>query len=100
MIQTTSIKDLMAHMADNLKPAPQIKDQRFQTIFTGRNKRLSLQGFIAEVIMDSRYNPSVIRWLNEQERIFQIVESELLAEMWGKHKHNSSMSWSKMSRAM
>lgn len=56
--------------------------------------------FIRDALKDSETCPSVVRWEDENEGVFRIVESEKLARLWGDKKNNQKMTYEKLSRAM
>jgi ETS factor family protein len=57
--------------------------------------------FIRDVLNDPRYCGKVIKWENEEEGIFRVVQSETAASMWGQKKNNrTKMTYEKMSRSI
>lgn len=43
---------------------------------------------------------SIIRWENRDDGVFRIIDSKLMAQLWGRRKHNSTMTYEKLSRAL
>lgn len=41
-----------------------------------------------------------MKWEDRREGIFKFLKSEAVAQMWGRKKKNSSMTYEKLSRAM
>lgn len=65
------------------------------------SKVYHLWEFIRDVLNDPRYCGKVIKWENEDEGIFRVVQSELAATMWGQKKNNrTKMTYEKMSRSI
>jgi hypothetical protein len=46
------------------------------------------------------YNPSILKWENQNEGVFRFVQSESVAQLWGTLKSNENMTYEKLSRAM
>lgn len=59
----------------------------------------SLWEFLLELLANPMYEP-YIRWRNRERGLFKIHNSEVVAALWGKHKHRSNMNFDKMARAM
>jgi len=50
---------------------------------------------------DPQHSGKVIKWENEEEGIFRVVQSEVAASMWGaKKKNRTKMTYEKMSRSI
>ncbi|XP_052798846.1 uncharacterized protein LOC128230537 isoform X2 [Mya arenaria] len=65
------------------------------------SKVYHLWEFIRDVLNDPRYSGNVIKWENEEEGIFRVVQSETAASMWGAKKNNrTKMTYEKMSRSI
>lgn len=65
------------------------------------SKVYHLWEFIRDVLNDPRYCGKVIKWENEEEGIFRVVQSETAASMWGQKKNNrTKMTYEKMSRSI
>ncbi|XP_072374914.1 ETS homologous factor-like isoform X1 [Scyliorhinus torazame] len=56
--------------------------------------------FIRDILLDSDKNPGLLKWENRAEGVFRFLKSEAVAQLWGKRKNNSSMTYEKLSRAM
>uniref|UniRef100_UPI00398F17E3 ETS homologous factor-like isoform X2 n=1 Tax=Pristiophorus japonicus TaxID=55135 RepID=UPI00398F17E3 len=56
--------------------------------------------FIRDILLDSDKNPGLIKWEDRSEGVFRFLRSEAVAQLWGKKKNNSSMTYEKLSRAM
>lgn len=56
--------------------------------------------FIRDLLKDPRYNPQLLRWEEKETGVFRFVQSEAVARMWGDKKHNTGMTYEKLSRAM
>ncbi|KAF6103152.1 ETS homologous factor [Phyllostomus discolor] len=56
--------------------------------------------FIRDILLNPDRNPGLIKWEDRSEGIFRFLKSEAVAQLWGKKKNNSSMTYEKLSRAM
>ncbi|KAM4617552.1 ETS homologous factor isoform 1-T2 [Discoglossus pictus] len=56
--------------------------------------------FIRDILLTPEKNPGLIKWENRSEGVFRFLKSEAVAQLWGKKKNNSSMTYEKLSRAM
>ncbi|XP_067901952.1 ETS homologous factor-like [Heterodontus francisci] len=92
------------------KPAPQDapdsqdKKQCIQSKSTNGKKHTPrgthLWEFIRDILLDSDKNPGLLKWEDRSEGVFRFLKSEAVAQLWGKRKNNSSMTYEKLSRAM
>ena len=65
------------------------------------SKVYHLWEFIRDMLADPRYCPNVIKWENEEEGIFRVIQSETVAALWGAKKNNrTKMTYEKMSRSI
>ncbi|XP_051916086.1 ETS homologous factor isoform X1 [Hippocampus zosterae] len=56
--------------------------------------------FIRDILLHPERNPGLIKWEDRTEGVFRFLKSEEVAQLWGKKKNNSSMTYEKLSRAM
>uniref|UniRef100_A0A8B9L512 ETS homologous factor n=2 Tax=Astyanax mexicanus TaxID=7994 RepID=A0A8B9L512_ASTMX len=56
--------------------------------------------FIRDILLNPERNPGLIKWEDRSEGVFRFLKSEAVAQLWGKKKNNSSMTYEKLSRAM
>lgn len=56
--------------------------------------------FIRDILLNPEMNPGLIKWEDRTEGVFRFLKSEAVAQLWGKKKNNSSMTYEKLSRAM
>uniref|UniRef100_A0A8D0DKW9 ETS homologous factor n=1 Tax=Salvator merianae TaxID=96440 RepID=A0A8D0DKW9_SALMN len=56
--------------------------------------------FIRDILLHPEKNPGLIKWEDRSEGVFRFLKSEAVAQLWGKKKNNSSMTYEKLSRAM
>ncbi|XP_034444723.1 ETS homologous factor isoform X2 [Hippoglossus hippoglossus] len=56
--------------------------------------------FIRDILLSPERNPGLIKWEDRTEGVFRFLKSEAVAQLWGKKKNNSSMTYEKLSRAM
>uniref|UniRef100_A0A3Q2HVS0 ETS homologous factor n=1 Tax=Equus caballus TaxID=9796 RepID=A0A3Q2HVS0_HORSE len=56
--------------------------------------------FIRDILLNPDKNPGLIKWEDRSEGIFRFLKSEAVAQLWGRKKNNSSMTYEKLSRAM
>lgn len=65
----------------------------------GRIERVMLWRFLLNLLEDSR-NSQCIHWVQRDEGIFRIVNTDWLARLWGRRHGNPRMTYEKMARAM
>lgn len=56
--------------------------------------------FIRDLLKNSNFNPTLLRWEDKEAGVFRFVQSEAVAQMWGRQKNNTTMTYEKLSRAM
>ncbi|XP_033753254.1 ETS-related transcription factor Elf-5-like isoform X2 [Pecten maximus] len=56
--------------------------------------------FIRDLLKDPQLNPSLLKWEDKESGVFRFVQSEAVAQMWGRKKSNPGMTYEKLSRAM
>ncbi|XP_030845108.1 ETS-related transcription factor Elf-2 isoform X2 [Strongylocentrotus purpuratus] len=56
--------------------------------------------FILNILKNEAYCPQYIRWEDKERGVFRIVNSKVVANMWGDIKNNPRMTYEKLSRAM
>ncbi|XP_028307344.1 ETS homologous factor isoform X2 [Gouania willdenowi] len=61
---------------------------------------IHLWEFIRDILLNPERNPGLIKWEDRTEGVFRFLKSEAVAQLWGKKKNNSSMTYEKLSRAM
>lgn len=64
------------------------------------SKGTHLWEFIRDLLHDEKFCPGLIKWEDPNMGVFRFVQSEAVAQMWGKKKNNTSMTYEKLSRAM
>ncbi|XP_068237531.1 uncharacterized protein [Palaemon carinicauda] len=62
--------------------------------------RVLLWRFLLDLLHNPLYSPIYIRWLDRAAGIFRIMESDMVAQLWGMARKNSNMNYEKMSRGM
>ncbi|XP_069982026.1 protein bric-a-brac 1, partial [Penaeus vannamei] len=62
--------------------------------------RVLLWRFLLDLLHNPRYSPIYIRWLDRPAGIFRIMESDMVAQLWGMARKNNNMNYEKMSRGM
>ncbi|XP_064082985.1 uncharacterized protein LOC135199001 [Macrobrachium nipponense] len=60
--------------------------QRMRTPTSSRDRGPKSWEFLMNLLADSRYNPSLIKWDDEQRFIFRLVKPCEVAEMWASRK--------------
>ncbi|XP_055505737.1 ETS homologous factor-like isoform X2 [Leucoraja erinacea] len=99
------VTDMVFPVNDTIKSFDcQDKDHQIQSQ-RGNGKKHSPRGthlweFIRDILLDSEKNPGLIKWEDRSEGVFRFLKSEAVAQLWGKKKNNSSMTYEKLSRAM
>ncbi|KAL5007394.1 hypothetical protein ScPMuIL_016200 [Solemya velum] len=56
--------------------------------------------FIRDLLKTQSYNPALLKWEDKESGVFRFVQSEAVAQMWGRKKNNPGMTYEKLSRAM
>ncbi|XP_042217317.1 ETS translocation variant 5-like [Homarus americanus] len=62
--------------------------------------RVLLWRFLLDLLHNPKYTPIYIRWLDRPAGIFRIMESDMVAQLWGSARKNNNMNYEKMSRGM
>ncbi|XP_033106124.1 transcription factor ETV6-like isoform X2 [Anneissia japonica] len=71
------------HLSDNSKPT----DGRL------------LWDFLGQLLLDPKYQPYIC-WEDEDLRIFRILDPVAIANLWGRQKNRTNMTYEKLSRAL
>ncbi|XP_045175091.2 ETS-related transcription factor Elf-3-like isoform X2 [Mercenaria mercenaria] len=83
---------------------PRIKsiptEEELQAQREKKMKSQHLWEFIYDMLNNPTYNPSILKWENQNEGVFRFVQSESVAQLWGTLKSNENMTYEKLSRAM
>lgn len=83
---------------------PRIKniptEEELQAQREKKMKSQHLWEFIYDMLNNPIYNPSILKWENQNEGVFRFVQSESVAQLWGTLKSNENMTYEKLSRAM
>ncbi|CAG02375.1 unnamed protein product, partial [Tetraodon nigroviridis] len=74
--------------------------QRVTELKWGDQRGTHLWEFIRDILLNPERNPGLIKWEDRTEGVFRFLKSEAVAQLWGKKKNNSSMTYEKLSRAM
>ena len=56
--------------------------------------------FLLELLNNENVAPKHIKWENREMGIFRIIDSTVVADLWGKRKRNPKMTYEKLSRAL
>merc|ERR1711978_285825 len=65
-----------------------------------KGSTLKISQWIVKLLRDPETNPSVIKWEDEPEGKFRVINSTAFAQLWAKEKKNPAMNYEKLSRAM
>ncbi|XP_055078229.1 ETS homologous factor isoform X2 [Periophthalmus magnuspinnatus] len=88
-------------VASHTPSSPEIKRCSRPYQAKKENQRgIHLWEFIRDILIDPERNPGLIKWEDRREGVFRFLKSEAVAQLWGKKKNNSSMTYEKLSRAM
>ncbi|XP_060569974.1 ETS-related transcription factor Elf-3-like isoform X2 [Ruditapes philippinarum] len=82
------------------KPGEQQKPQNRGRKPGQISKGNHLWEFIRDLLKDPKSNPHLLRWEEQETGVFRFVQSEAVAQMWGRKKNNPGMTYEKLSRAM
>ncbi|XP_041851870.1 ETS homologous factor [Melanotaenia boesemani] len=100
----TDIYDPSLHpLAPDASPTPSSPDSKrpIRSQVKKHNPRgTHLWEFIRDILLNPERNPGLIKWEDRTEGVFRFLKSEAVAQLWGKKKNNSSMTYEKLSRAM
>lgn len=82
--------------------SPEIKrcNSRSYQVKKQSSRGTHLWEFIRDILLHPERNPGLIMWEDRNEGVFRLLKSEAVAQLWGKKKNNSSMTYEKLSRAM
>ena len=72
----------------------------FRTRKIRKKNNSNICSFLKEILFSSQTNPRIIKWINLSEKIFQLVQPDCIAEIWGKITLNEKMNSEKFSRAL
>ncbi|KAA0724579.1 ETS -like proteinous factor [Triplophysa tibetana] len=105
---TSELFDLKSSLQPNtmlVSPAPSSPDPKRSRGRTNQVKRHNPRGthlweFIRDILLYPERNPGLIKWEDRSDGVFRFLKSEAVAQLWGKKKNNSSMTYEKLSRAM
>ncbi|KAK7075452.1 hypothetical protein SK128_025764 [Halocaridina rubra] len=56
--------------------------------------------YLMRMISDEKYNPSVIRWEDEDTYTFRIVKPTVIAQIWGKRSNKPNLSYDNFARGL
>ncbi|XP_031421022.1 ETS homologous factor isoform X2 [Clupea harengus] len=81
-------------------PDPKRSNTRPHPVKKHNPRGTHLWEFIRDILLNPERNPGLIKWEDRSEGVFRFLKSEAVAQLWGKKKNNSSMTYEKLSRAM
>ncbi|XP_031139265.1 ETS homologous factor isoform X3 [Sander lucioperca] len=102
-LKWSEIYDPLNHPLTPASPNPSSPDikRSFSCQVKKHNPRgTHLWEFIRDILLNPERNPGLIKWEDRTEGVFRFLKSEAVAQLWGKKKNNSSMTYEKLSRAM
>jgi hypothetical protein len=66
----------------------------------GRHLWEFIRDLLRSVDRGEQSTQAIIRWENRSEGIFRIIDSKQVAQLWGRRKRNTTMTYEKLSRAL
>ncbi|XP_062857705.1 ETS homologous factor [Trichomycterus rosablanca] len=91
---------IMMTSPNTCSPDPKKSHNRSHQVKKHNPRGTHLWEFIRDILLNPDRNPGLIKWENRSEGVFRFLKSEAVAQLWGKKKNNSSMTYEKLSRAM
>ena len=61
---------------------------------------IHLWQFVKELLLQPQLYSASIHWLDREQGIFKIVDSNRVATLWGKRKNRPAMNYDKLSRSL
>ncbi|TNN87840.1 ETS ous factor [Liparis tanakae] len=90
----------VAPLASPAPSSPDIKRSFNRQVKKQNPRGTHLWEFIRDILLNPERNPGLIKWEDRAEGVFRFLKSDAVAQLWGKKKNNSSMTYEKLSRAM
>ncbi|VDK89312.1 unnamed protein product [Dibothriocephalus latus] len=56
--------------------------------------------FLWTLLEDPNYNPSIIRWVDKEAKMFELTKSSVVANLWGAQKQKPGMSYENLGRSL
>nr|VZI03542.1 unnamed protein product [Spirometra erinaceieuropaei] len=56
--------------------------------------------FLWTLLEDPTYNPSIIRWVDREAKMFELTKSSVVANLWGAQKQKPGMSYENLGRSL
>ncbi|VDL98261.1 unnamed protein product [Schistocephalus solidus] len=56
--------------------------------------------FLWTLLEDPTYNPSIIRWVDKEAKMFELTKSSVVANLWGAQKQKPGMSYENLGRSL
>lgn len=98
-VETPPESEIVSQEPLNLSKPNEAKHSPLHTVNGHIPECRLLWDYVYQLLCDERYQ-EYIRWEDQENHVFRVVDPNGLARLWGNHKHRDNMTYEKMSRAL